>query len=86
MVLRVKRDLEFALRDYIFELNDDTTWQLMSSAVNGYLGNLVSEQALTSFTTQVYATNYDVSQHRVRVDVMLQPKQVIYQVLLTISV
>ena len=31
----------------------------MSSAVNGYLGNLVSEQALTSFTTQVYATDYD---------------------------
>ena len=60
LVLRVKRDLEFALRDYIFELNDDTTWQLMSSAVNGYLGNLVSEQALTSFTTQVYASDYDV--------------------------
>ena len=86
LVLRVKRDLEFTLRDYIFDINDEFTWQLMSSAVNGYLGNLVSEQALTSFSTQLYATNYDITKHRVRVDVMLEPKQVIYQILLTISV
>lgn len=86
LVLRIKRDLEFALRDYIFDLNDEFTWQLMSGAVNGYLGNLVSEQALTSFDTQIYASDYDITRHRVRVDVMLNPKQVIYQVLLTISV
>ena len=58
----------------------------MSSAVNAYLGNLVSEGALTSYSTQVYASDYDITQHRVRVDVMLEPKQVIYQILLTITV
>ena len=86
LVIRVKRDLELTLRNYIFDLNDQTTWTLMSSAVNAYLGNLVSEGALTSFSSQVYATDYDLVQHRVRVDVMLQPKQVIYQILLTITV
>lgn len=86
LVVRIKRDLEFTLRDYLFDLNDQMTWTLMSSAVNAYLGNLVSEGALTSYSTQVYASDYDISQHRVRVDVMLEPKQVIYQILLTITV
>ena len=86
LVVRIKRDLEFTLRDYLFDLNDQMTWTLMSSAVNAYLGNLVSEGALTSYSTQVYASDYDITQHRVRVDVMLEPKQVIYQILLTITV
>lgn len=86
MVLQIKRDLERELRHFIFDLNDSMTWVLMSGAVNAYLGNLVSQNALEGFATQVYATSYDITRHRVRVDVMLDPKMVIYQILLTISV
>ena len=86
MVLQVKRDLERELRSFIFDINDNMTWVLMSSAVNAYLGNLVANQALNTFATKIYATDYDITRHRVRVDVMLDPKQVIYQILLTISV
>ena len=58
----------------------------MQSRVDGYLGNLVSEGALNSFSTQIYASDYDITNHRVNVDVMLDPKMVIYQILLTVSV
>ena len=60
MILKIRRDLEQALRNYIFELNDETTWGLISSSVSGYLGNLVSEQAIESFSSSVYASEYDV--------------------------
>lgn len=86
MILRIRRDLEIALRDYIFELNDAETWDRVSSAVNGYMGNLVSQQAIEDYSASVYASDYDITQHRLRVDVMVQPKMVIYQILLSISV
>ena len=86
LVLQIKRDLERELRNFIFDINDSMTWVLMNSAVNAYLGNLVASHALNTFATKIYATDYDISRHRVRVDIMLDPKQVIYQILLTISV
>lgn len=86
LAIRVQRDLELALRDYLFDINDASTWTLMQSRVDGYLGNLVSEGALNSFSTQIYASDYDITNHRVNVDVMLDPKMVIYQILLTVSV
>ena len=86
MCIKIKRDLEFTLRDYIFDLNDATTWTLMSSRVDGYLGDLVSQGALNSFASRVYASDYDITNHRVNVDIMLDPKTVIYQILLTLSV
>jgi hypothetical protein len=86
MVMKIRRDLENALQDFIFELNEPITWNLMSSAIDSYLGQLVSNQALNTFKTQIYASDYDVTQHRVRVDIMLDPKMVLYQILMQISV
>ena len=86
IILQIKRDLERELRNFIFDLNEAATWTLMTNAVNSYLGNLVSLGAIHTFNTSVYATDYDITRHRVRVDVTIQPKQVIYQILLTIAV
>jgi phage tail sheath protein FI len=86
MVLKIKRDLEFSLRAFIFELNDPTTWVLMDSAISAYLGNLIAQKALNGFATKIYASDYDITQHKVRVDISLDPKMVIYQILMTISV
>lgn len=86
MVLKIKRDLEFSLRAFIFDLNDSTTWILMDSAISSYLGNLVSQKALNGYSVKVYASDYDISRHRCRVDILLDPKMVLYQILLTIAV
>ena len=58
----------------------------MISTVNNYLSDLTAQGAITAYSTSVYATDYDITRHRVRVDVIIQPKQVIYQILLSISV
>ena len=85
-LLKIRRDLELSLRNFLFELNDETTWDMIAAAVDTYMANEVSQQAISDYSASVYATDYDITNHRVRVDIMVTPKQVIYQILLSISV
>ena len=85
-VLKIRRDLEVALRQYIFELNESSTYEQVNTTVVQYLSGCESDGQISGFSCNIYASDYDIAQHRLRVDVIIQPKQVIYQILLSISI
>lgn len=86
LINQIKRTLKLNLRSFLFDLNNPYTWNLIESAVNAYLGSKVSEGALEDYSAYVYATDYDKTLHRCRVDIELTPVQAIYQIIVSITV
>ena len=86
LVQYIQRSLEYSLKYMLFELNDYATHCAIDSAVKGFLAGLFSSGALEGYSVSVYASEYDKLNHRLRVDVAIRPKMVIYQILLTITV
>lgn len=85
-ILEIERDLKLQLGTILFDLNDSNTLMTIDSAVRAYLGNKMANGVIEKYDCKVYATDYDVTQHRARVDLMIVPKSVLYQIFLTISV
>lgn len=70
-LLRIRRDVENLVADYLFEFNDATTWGQMEYSVNGYLQRWIANRALTTAKGTVYASEYDRQQRIVRVKIEL---------------
>ena len=85
-IIEIERDLKLQLGTILFDLNDSNTLMTIDSAVRAYLGNKMANNVIEKYDCKVYATEYDVTQHRARVDLMIVPKSVLYQIFLTISV
>lgn len=85
-VIEIERDLRLELQNMLFDFNDEDTYSTIDAAVRAYLGNKMADNVIEGYDVKVYASDYDVTQHKVRVDITLQPKYVIYQILVTISV
>lgn len=85
-IIEIERDLKLQLGTILFDLNDSNTLMTIDSAVRAYLGNKMANDVIEGYDCKVYATDYDITQHRARVDLVITPKSVLYQIFLTISV
>lgn len=85
-VLYIKRSLEIFLKYYIFEFNDEETWNQIFQAIDPFLGELQRRRALDSYSIEVGATDYEIKTKKVHVNVILEPKRVIEQIELNLFV
>jgi len=85
VLLRVKRTVEKIAKTYQFEFNTADTRSAMAAEINVYLGNWINNGACTVATATVYASDYDIIQKIVRVDVTLQFTGVIERIVINID-
>lgn len=85
VLLRIKRTVEKIAKTYQFEFNTADTRAAMAAEINTYLGNWINNGACTVATATVYASDYDIIQKIVRVDVTLQFTGVIERIVINID-
>jgi hypothetical protein len=85
VLLRIKRTVEKIAKTYQFEFNTADTRSAMAAEINVYLGNWINNGACTVATATVYASDYDIIQKIVRVDVTLQFTGVIERIVINID-
>jgi hypothetical protein len=85
VMLRVKRNVEKIAKTYQFEFNTSETRSAMAAEINSYLTNWINNGACTVATADVYASDYDIIQKIVRVDVTLQFTGVIERIVINID-
>jgi len=83
LVLYVQRALEQFCRYYLFEQNDEDTWEAIATNINQFLRVIKNKRGLYSYTVDVGATDYEKKIKTVHVDVMLQPTRIVEQINLT---
>ena len=82
LVLYIQRALERFARDYIFEQNDEITWNSINSAVNGFLKDIQNKRGLHRYNVEVGASDYEQKLKRIHVNITLQPVKAAEQILL----
>lgn len=85
VLLRIKRTVEKIARTYQFEFNTSETRSAMAAEINNYLTNWINNGACTLATADVYASDYDIIQKIVRVDITLQFTGVIERIVINID-
>ena len=85
VLLKIKRNVEKIAKTYQFEFNTEETRSAMASEINKYLTNWTNNGACTVATAEVYASDYDIIQKIVRVDVTLQFTGVIERIVINID-
>lgn len=80
LVLYIKRALEQFCKYYIFELNNEDTWNRISSNINLFLNVIKEKRGLYSYAVEVGATEYEIKAKQVHVNVTLNPTRVIEQI------
>jgi len=85
-LLYIKRVLEWNLKYYIFDLNDEYTWELIKGNVTAFLGELRSKRALEWFKVKVFADDYDKKLNRCQVQINLQITGAIEVISITLTV
>jgi hypothetical protein len=85
-LLYIKRVLEWNLKYYIFDLNDEYTWELIKGNVTAFLGELRSKRALEWFKVNVFANDYDKKLNRCQVQINLQITGAIEVISITLTV
>jgi hypothetical protein len=85
-LLYIKRTLEWNLKYYVYDLNDQYTWELIKGNVTSFLGELKSRRALEWFKVNVFATEYDKKINRCQVQVDLKITGAIEVISVTLSV
>lgn len=85
-LLRIRRDLENMMENYLFEFNDPITWDSMQYNVNAYMQRWIQNRALESADAKVWASKYDRQQRIVRVKVEVVFTGVIERVMIDLVV
>lgn len=85
-VLYIKRVLEQYAKWYIFEHNIPETWQDIQEDIDPFLSDLVSRNALETYTLNVGATEYEKKQKRMHINVELKPVKVIERIEINLKV
>ena len=76
LVLYCKEALERYCRFYIFELNDNTTWDSVRNDITGFLENISAKRGLYSYSIDVGASDYEKKTKTFHVNVTLTPTRV----------
>lgn len=80
LILYCKRALEQYCKYYIFELNDNETWQSVKQDISSFLREVQSERGLYSFDVEVGATDYELKSKQFHVNVTLVPTRVVEKI------
>lgn len=71
-LLYIKRVLEWNLKYFIYEFNDEYSWSLIKENVNKFLGDMQSRRALEWYSVKVFANDYDKKINRCQVVIDLR--------------
>lgn len=80
LVLYIQRALEQFCKFYVFELNDSTTWDEISTEVNKFLKTVQDNRGLYGFGVEVGANEYEIKAKKIHVNVDLNPTRVAEQI------
>jgi hypothetical protein len=85
-LLRIQREVEELMRDYIFEWNDDTTISEAQLSLNSYLAQWTTNRACTSISGLVYSSDYDKLEKLLRVKIEMVFNSIIERVAIDLVV
>ena len=80
LILYIKRALEQYCKFYIFELNDEDTWQEISGNIDQFLKMIQNKRGLYKYSVDVGASSYEIKSKQMHVNVTLDPTRVIEQI------
>jgi len=80
LLLYIKRALEQFCKFYIFELNDETTWNAVKSNIDLFLSEIKNKRGLYDYSVEVGATEYEIKKKVMHVNVTLNPTRVVEQI------
>lgn len=80
LVLYVKRALEEFCKFFVFEHNDDQTWQAVRSEIVNFLKTIQNRRGLYDFSVTVGADEYEIKAKKINVDVILNPTRTVEQI------
>jgi hypothetical protein len=83
LVLYIKRALEQFCKYYIFELNNEDTWNRIKVNIDMFLAQIQAKRGLYSYSVDVGANEYEIKSKQVHVNVRLKPTRVIERINLT---
>jgi len=86
LVLYIKRALEQFCKYFIFEFNDQTTWNQIKVGITPFLDAIKSRRGLVSYSVEVGATDYEFKSKICHVNVTLTPMKVIEKIELNLYV
>ena len=85
-VLYIKRALEQYLKFYIFEFNDEQTWDAIKQDISPFLEYIRTLRGLKSYSVEVGATEYELKAKICHVNVMLEPTPIIEKIMLNLYI
>ena len=85
-MLNIKRDAENIVEGYQFEFNDADVMTSMQQELSLTLNKYVSGRAAQTVDVSVYANDYDLLQHIVRVNILVKFKDIIETEVITLEV
>ena len=85
-LLRIRRDVENMMKDYRFETEGSPSWSNLQYSLNNYLEQYKTNGALTVGTATLVASDYDLKQRLMRVQIQLQFSAVIERLFADITV
>ena len=80
LVLYCKRAIEQFAKFYIFELNDEITWNSFNSQVINFLEEVKKKRGLYSYSVETSATEYERKRKIFHCDMILEPTRVVEQI------
>jgi len=80
LVLYCKKSIEGFARYFIFEMNDQITWNKFSNEVIGFLEDIKRRRGLYSYTVNTYATEYMKKTKCFTCDIELNPTRVVERI------
>jgi phage tail sheath protein FI len=85
-VLYIKRAIEQYCQNYIFEMNDSTTWNSIQMGIQPMLDTIVANGGLRSYSVEVGATDYELKTKMCHVNVTLEPMKVLEKIQLNLYI
>lgn len=78
----IDRSLKQFCKNFIFELNDETTRSRVRAEITTFLAEIKSKRALESFSVSTPSSDYDIKRRRISVNITLKPTRSVEQIFL----
>ena len=85
-VLYIKRALEQYCRNYIFEMNDQATWDSIYGGISPFLDTVQANGGIQSYSLEVGATDYELKTKTCHVNVTLVPTKILEKIELNLYI
>lgn len=84
-LLRLKRGAEEIVSEFIFEMNTSETKTALYNALSSYAQQFISDHSINNFNIEISASDYDIQQRILRVNINIKFNGVIERVGLTLG-